>query len=82
MITAALEGSLDAVDFHKHPIFGFDVPQSCPNVPSTILNPRNTWSNPEAYDLQAKELAVAFHKNFERFKEYASEDILKGSPTI
>lgn len=82
MITAALEGNLEKVDFSKHPIFGFDVPQTCPNVPSTVLNPKQTWSNPEAYDMQAKELGVAFQKNFEKFKEYASEDILKGSPTF
>lgn len=82
MITAALEGGLDKVTFSKHPVFGFEVPQSCSNVPAEILNPRMTWNDPEAYDLQAKDLAAAFQKNFEKFKEYASADILKGSPSI
>lgn len=82
MITAALEGDLEEVAFSKHPVFGFEVPKSCPKVPSEILNPRLTWDDPEAYDSQAKALATAFQKNFEKFREYASEDILNGSPSL
>ena len=55
MITAALDGQLDDVNYVKHPIFGLDVPQTCPNVPSEVLNPKETWSNAKAYDIQAKE---------------------------
>ena len=82
MITAALEGKLDFAPFGQDQTFGFEVPKICPNVPSEILNPRNTWSDPESYDRQAKDLANAFVTNFEKFKEYATEDILQGAPKI
>jgi len=82
MITAALEGSLDDVEYKTHRVFGFDVPQSCPNVPSEVLNPRKTWADPEAYDRQAAQLAKAFRENFNKFEEFADEDIMKGSPLI
>jgi phosphoenolpyruvate carboxykinase (ATP) len=80
MITAALDGKLDDVVFHKHPIFGLDVPQNCPNVPNEVLNPRGTWKNQKAYDIQAKELAASFKANFVKFEEYANEEILAGAP--
>ncbi|TDQ19103.1 phosphoenolpyruvate carboxykinase (ATP) [Algoriphagus boseongensis] len=82
MISAALEGKLDFAPFAKDPIFGFEVPKICPNVPSEVLSPRKTWNDPEGYDKQAKELALAFVKNFEKFREYASEDILSGAPKV
>ncbi|SFT53042.1 phosphoenolpyruvate carboxykinase (ATP) [Algoriphagus locisalis] len=80
MITAALEGKLDRVDYRQHQVFGFEIPQNCPNVPSQILNPRETWSDKESYDRQAKTLAEAFRSNFEKFKVFSSEDILAGQP--
>jgi phosphoenolpyruvate carboxykinase (ATP) len=46
MITAALNGELDDVAYENHKVFGIAKPQSCPNVPSEILNPRNTWEDP------------------------------------
>lgn len=82
MITAALEGKLDSVEFKSHRYFGFDVPQTCPEVPSEVLNPRKTWKNPEDYDLQASKLAKSFIENFKQFEDYASEDILKGAPNF
>jgi phosphoenolpyruvate carboxykinase (ATP) len=82
MITAALEGCLDFAPFRKDPIFGFMVPELCPNVPFEVLNPRATWENPEAYDKTAKNLAMAFIKNFEKFRDFADEDILKGAPSV
>ena len=80
MITAALDGELDNVVFENHPIFGLDVPQSCPNVPNEVLNPRSTWTNEKAYDIQAKALATSFKENFTVFEEYANEEILSGGP--
>ncbi|NVK51133.1 MAG: hypothetical protein HWE09_15280, partial [Cyclobacteriaceae bacterium] len=53
-----------------------------PGVPSDVLNPRNTWNNPEEYDKQAWILAESFINNFKQFEEFASEDILKGAPSI
>lgn len=67
MITAALNGDFDKVEFKKHPIFGIAVPTSCPNVPSEILDPRNTWEDKAAYDKKAKEIAASFVNNFKKY---------------
>lgn len=82
MITAALNGELDNAKFDVHPSFGVLIPQSCPNVPSEILNPRDTWGNKEEYDKQANHLAELFLHNFEEFKGFASQAILDGAPKI
>lgn len=80
MITAALNGELDNVEYKNHTVFGLAKPQSCPNVPSEILNPRNTWEDKEAYDAKALELAAAFKNNFAKFEEFANEEIMSGGP--
>jgi phosphoenolpyruvate carboxykinase (ATP) len=82
MITAALDGKLKNVTYDKHPIFGLDMPHECPNVPSEVLNPRGTWKNKSAYDIQARELAVSFKENFAKFKEFANDEILAGAPFV
>lgn len=80
MITAALEGKLDTVEFEAHPIFGMMMPKECPGVPSEILNPRNTWENKSAYDEKAKNLALQFRKNFEKYASGVGEEILAAAP--
>lgn len=82
MITAALCGELDQVEYTEHDVFGLQMPTSCPEVPTEILHPRNTWVNKEAYDKKANELAKKFVANFERFADYANEEILSASPQV
>ena len=64
MITAALEGKLDGVDYEQHPVFGMMMPTTCAGVPVEILNPRNTWTDKAAYDAQAKNLAEKLARSF------------------
>lgn len=80
LITAALKNQLDKVSYQHHEVFGLAMPLSCPGVPSEILNPRNTWADPDAYDHQANDLATSFLKNFEKFSSYANEEIMAGAP--
>ncbi len=80
MISSALEGLLSDVEYQEHPIFGLQMPISCPNVPNEVLNPRDTWKDKEAYDVKAKELALFFKNNFKKFEEYANEEIMNGGP--
>ncbi len=80
MISSALEGKLDDVEFEKHEIFGLQMPKTCEGVPSEVLNPKNTWKDKDAYDRKAKELASFFRKNFSKFEEYANEEIMNGAP--
>jgi len=80
LILAALTGGLNGVGYEIHEIFGFAMPRSCPAVPSAILNPRNTWLDKDAYDQKANYLANAFIKNFEKFSELATPEVMAGAP--
>ncbi|QIL75024.1 phosphoenolpyruvate carboxykinase (ATP) [Hymenobacter sp. HDW8] len=82
MITAALNGDLNNVEFTKHPIFGVEVPASVPSVPTEILEPRNTWVDKEAYDKTAASLAEKFVTNFKKYADFANEEILAGAPKV
>jgi phosphoenolpyruvate carboxykinase (ATP) len=82
MITAALEGRLNNAALEAHPVFGMLMPKQCPNVPSDILNPRNTWSDKNAYDNAANKLAQQFVKNFEKYESGVSEEIKKAAPKV
>ncbi|MBO9997531.1 MAG: phosphoenolpyruvate carboxykinase (ATP) [Cyanobacteria bacterium SID2] len=73
MVSAALNGQLADTPFHPHPIFKVLVPEWVPGVPSDILDPKNTWRDPDAYDRQAKELASRFAENFARHSNAAPE---------
>lgn len=81
-IDAIHDGSLAGVPFREDPIFGVEVPTSCPNVPSDLLVPRNTWADPEAYDRMAKRLARQFHENFEKYADQESEEIRGAGPRV
>lgn len=82
MITAALNGELDNVEFRTHEVFGLAMPTTCPNVPDEILNPRDTWSDKAAYDNTANILAEKFVNNFKQFEEQASEAIMSAAPKV
>ncbi len=82
MITEALNGTLSNVKYKEHPIFGVRVPQTCPNVPDEVLNPRQTWTDKSAYDEQANKLAEFFINNFTRFADYANDEIMAGAPKV
>ncbi|MEQ9371553.1 MAG: phosphoenolpyruvate carboxykinase (ATP) [Coleofasciculus chthonoplastes F3-SA18-01] len=73
MVAAALSGELEKVKFYHHPIFKILVPKSVPGVDSSILDPQNTWSDPQAYETQAKDLAKRFVENFKKFPNAPGE---------
>jgi phosphoenolpyruvate carboxykinase (ATP) len=80
MISAALEGKLDKVEYDEHPVFAVAIPRECPDVPSEVLNPRDTWADKQAYDEKARYLAGLFVKNFEKYADGVSADILAAAP--
>ena len=80
MITAILNNGLEGVDYKRHVVFGLQMPTTCPNVPSEILSPRNTWKDKAAYDAKANNLADAFNKNFTQFTDNANAEILDAAP--
>jgi phosphoenolpyruvate carboxykinase (ATP) len=82
LLNAVLNGALDGVPMTEDPIFGFMVPDSCPDVPSEVLKPRLTWSDPAAYDAQAKKLAEMFISNFKEFTDVVDASVMAGAPRI
>ncbi|KVV13718.1 phosphoenolpyruvate carboxykinase (ATP) [Flavobacterium sp. TAB 87] len=82
MITAALNGELEKVNFENCAVFGIAKPMTCPDVPSEILNPRNTWEDKDLYDSKAVELAQKFKANFAKFEEFANPEIMAGAPLL
>jgi phosphoenolpyruvate carboxykinase (ATP) len=80
VVRAALSGALANVDYVKDPIFGFSIPVECPGIPSELLNPRSTWSDPSAYDAKATELAGLFRRNFDEFAEMAGAELAAAGP--
>jgi phosphoenolpyruvate carboxykinase (ATP) len=82
MVRAAVSGELDSVPVRPDPIFGVAVPACCPHVPDDILQPRNTWTDPDAYDRQARELAQRFVANFRQFAASAPPEVLAAGPRV
>ncbi len=80
MIRAILEQKLAEIETSPDPIFGLNVPVSCPNVPAEILQPRNTWADKEAYDRQARDLARRFNENFKKYEAGVSEAVRSVAP--
>jgi phosphoenolpyruvate carboxykinase (ATP) len=80
MVTAALNGDLEKQEFWLHPVFNIMVPKTCPNVPQELLDPRSTWSNPQAYDEAANKLASMFVENFKKFSNV--EHLVHAGPKV
>ncbi|MBT5849971.1 MAG: phosphoenolpyruvate carboxykinase (ATP) [Acidimicrobiaceae bacterium] len=71
LLNAALNGDFDDVDLHTEPTLGVKMPATCAGVDDAILNPRETWDDPEAYDEAAASLRDMFRANFEK-QNYAA----------
>ncbi len=77
MVRAALDGRLTEVAEAPDPNFGLLVPESCPDVPDEVLQPRNTWQDKSAYDSTAGDLRSRFEANFKQFEDYVDENVKK-----
>ncbi|WP_242156122.1 phosphoenolpyruvate carboxykinase (ATP) [Aestuariivivens sediminis] len=83
MINAVLNGDLGLYnydDYHIHSVFGVAQPRSCPGVPTSVLSPRATWNDDDAYYKTAFKLTNAFRENFKKFEAHCSEEIRRGGP--
>jgi phosphoenolpyruvate carboxykinase (ATP) len=82
IIDAIHSGALDKVVTAEDPVFGFAVPTTCPDVPSDILQPRNTWSDKAGYDDKAKKVATLFRDNFKKYEAGTSAEIRAAGPKL
>ena len=81
MVTAALSGKLDNIEYKHDDLFNLDIPTQVDDVPPEILDPRNTWEDKNAYEQSAKSLSKMFVENFKKFNNVSSE-IIKAGPTL
>lgn len=82
LLNAALSGALKTQPMRTDPVFGFSVPVAMDGIDAKLLNPRETWADPKAYDAMASKLAQMFHDNFAKFVAYVDADVMKASPVI
>ncbi len=84
MIRAALNGTLKKAEFVKEPYFGLQIPKEIPgtDIPVKLLNPVENWKNKSNYEITARKLAIEFHKNFEKFSDRVSKEIINAGPVI
>ena len=80
IIDAIHSGDLASAATEEDPIFGLQVPTSCPDVPSKILVPKNTWSDQAAFETTARKLAKLFNDNFAKYADQASPEIAAAGP--
>ncbi len=76
MVRAALDGRLMKVPMRRDERFGLSGPESCPDVPTDILDPRSTWSDKASYDAIAADLCKRFTENFKQFEIHVSDAVL------
>lgn len=81
MVSAAMDGHLDSVDYINHPVFNLAMPAKCPGVPDSVLDPQSTWADRAAYTQTAQTLAAMFHQNFAKFSGIPQEVVESGPAT-
>ena len=75
MLNAALSGALEGVSFRKDRAFGLAIPEHVPDVPDSVLDPREAWADKAAYDRQAADLVARFEANFASFAELVNDEV-------
>jgi len=81
LLNAALDGTLSQVEYRTDPVFGFQVPKSCPGVPDKVLRPIEGWEDPKAYEDKYLQLAALFIENFKKFADGTPPEVVKAGPT-
>src|SRR5688500_6066850 len=82
LLNAALTGQLANVEYNQDPIFGFEVPRTCPGVPDDVLQPWSSWPNREEYDKKYKQLAQKFIENFKKFEDGTPQEVIDAGPKV
>ena len=80
MVRAAIDGKLNDVETIQDGVFGLHIPIAVEGVPTEVLNPRDAWTDKDAYDAKAKELAELFNNNFQKFAGVNEAIAKKGGP--
>jgi phosphoenolpyruvate carboxykinase (ATP) len=82
LLTAALKGQLQDVDYYEDEVFGFHVPKSCPGVPDEVLYPAERWPSKAEYDARYRSLAARFIDNFRKFAPACPPEVVAAGPKV
>lgn len=82
IIDAIHDGSLEKSNFVNFPVFNVQIPESCPGVENSVLNPKNTWADKNDFDQTLRKLGSDFVKNFKKFEEKASKEVINSGPKL
>jgi phosphoenolpyruvate carboxykinase (ATP) len=82
IVDGILDGSIAAGEFTQDTLFGFAVPREVAGIPTALLAPRNTWSDPDACDRVARRLATDIRDNFRQFEAAAGPEVSAAGPRI
>jgi phosphoenolpyruvate carboxykinase (ATP) len=82
LLNSALNGELKDVDYYKDPVFGFEVPKHCPNIPDSVLYPASSWPSEDAYMKRYRSLAARFIDNFQKFADSCPPEVVASGPKI
>jgi phosphoenolpyruvate carboxykinase (ATP) len=82
LLTAALNDDLMDVEYYPDPIFGFEVPATCPNVPKSVLYPAKSWPSEEEYWRKYKQLAARYIDTFKKFEPECAPEIKEAGPRL
>ncbi|MEK7327619.1 MAG: phosphoenolpyruvate carboxykinase (ATP), partial [Chloroflexota bacterium] len=82
LLNAALSGALLDVEYTTDPIFGFQVPRTCDNVPPSVLDPASSWPSKDEYTARYRQLAYRFVENFKKFESQTPEEVRRAGPRV
>jgi len=82
LLSAALTGKLNTIRYYTDPVFGFEVPETCPEVPESVLKPWAAWPSRAEYDRRYQDLAMRFSQNFAKFSEGTPAEVVEAGPKI
>ena len=82
LLNAVLEGKLSSIQYASDPVFGFQVPQHCPGVPDSVLDPASAWSSADDYIKRYRGLASRFIDNFKKYEIESHDQLVKAGPRI
>lgn len=82
LLNAVLGGALDKVEYYTDPVFGYEVPKTCPDVPDDVLYPARSWQKEDEYWKKYKQLASRFLDNMKKFEADTPQEVMAAGPKI
>ena len=84
LLNAALTGKLLDVEYYTDPLFGFEVPKTCPgaDVPESVLYPAQSWPREEEYWKKYRQLAARYVDNFKKFAPDCPPEVAAAGPKL